>query len=1731
MKKTIEIPAVIPVVAGLTLKYFIAKGERAKSFFRRTCVLAVWLGLMFIGTNVALLGVQPVQASTNLYDVQFNLYSQNQQTGAAIIGQAGDYWNRLAAASGSSALANTAGNMNGASFTWAGTGLLVSGTANPSFGNGDSNLMDCYIFYSSSSGSQNMTFSNLTANAPFNLYIYTQGDSATTGRKLSVTFNGSTNTAAAAVAGTTSFVSGQNYLTISGNTTASGTLPFSYTYAAGEADINGIQLSIGDFAPAITLQPASQTVAAGGTADLSVTATGTGPLVYQWFKNGGMVLGATNSALNVANVGVMNSGVYYVVVTNAYGLSISQPVTVAIGNPQLLAWGDNGSGQLGIGTATLYPPVDLPQTIAGNVVTAAAGDGYSLFVTGDGTLWTMGQNMEGQLGNGTTAEQDSPVSVASNVVAVAAGWAHSLFLKSDGTMWGMGYNGSGELGGGFGFQSKSPGLIASNVVAVAADASGSLYLKNDGTLWVTGGNRYGELGNDSATSPVASNVVSVAAGALHTLYLTGDGTMWAMGANADGELGDGTTNDVSVPESIASNVVAIAAGNNFSLFVKNDGTLWTMGANNSGQLGDGTTISQSLPECVASNVVSVTAGTSFSLFLTSDGTTWAMGDNGDGELGDGTIIQQHSPEAITSLSLANVVSGSMAYHTLAVGISLAPVITSQPVSQTVLAGAPVSFSVTATDVSPITYQWQHYGSDIEGATNATYSIASPSWSDGGWYTVVVTGIRGVAVSQTADLTVIVPMATVTVDADPLEGGSVNGGGMLPIGGGAMLMAMPSPGWLFVNWNDGSTDNPYNILVPDTDTNYTAYFAPAAVLMLYASPEEGGYVIGTGTFVIGSTNPIAAVASNGWAFVQWSDGSTNNPENIVVTSNLELTASFTPATTVTTVAAPLAAGSTAGDGAYAIGSNAILTATPSNGWAFVNWNGTVTNNPWIFPVPSDPAVCTANFAPASTVTALVNPTNAGSVSGGGIIFVGSNTVLTATASSNWGFVSWNDGVTNNPRVVTAPATNITYTADFAATATLTVLASPSSGGSVSGGGTFLAGSTNVITAVAANGWIFTGWNDGTTSGSYAVVATSNQTFTANFAPTVTVTILMNPTNAGAVVTGGGVYRIGSSATLTASIPTLNNQNQWIFLNWNGTVTNYTRTGNTNNPLGLTVTTNITVTANFAQVTSAGLVYTYIWVKPQIIIQLNSSKAKTRFTPESDSLVPEIEIVGYVGYVPTVVISGGPPFTVTVPAEIDGVPVGEIGPEALTGAGKIDVLELDIDDAVSTYTLDGTCAEAADLEFAGDMAALDALLTGGELFVAADALVDCSEVGVAAGLSEAALGILGGIFGSIIGDLAIVYVDASPSNGGSVSGGGLYVHGWPVTLTANPNSGWRFSGWGDGGSGAGTTNRLRTVSAGTQTAPYKANFTQQSTVTVVAMPEDGGLVSGGGTFDVNSDITITATNNLYWKFMAWNDGKTNATRTITVPASDITYTATFEELKLEVEAEADPNIGGVAPGFTTGSGEYGLLDAVTITATPVLPKWKFNKWVLKVAGVPLDTHLFTNSSPVPSVLLFLVTPEMLGLKLTVDADFSTDVEVTTAANPPYAGSVEGAGSCEWPPVMDNLPLVTAIPANGWAFTGWNSPITTNYPGNPFCPILDMVTPLDFTVTANFTPTRLTTYVSGDSLTLDWPAGLVLQSQTNTLAGTNWFDMPGTGASNSVVIIMDPANAAVFYRLRQP
>jgi len=267
-------------------------------------------------------------------------------------------------------------------------------------------------------------------------------------------------------------------------------------------------------------------------------------------------------------------------------------------------------------------------------------------------------------------------SSAQPVTQIAAGIGHSLFLKSDGSLWAVGFNANGQLGDGTFNDTNRPEqiLMASNVTAIAAGQRHSLFQESDGSLWGVGGNEYGQLGDGNyGTYPnhfgtsrpeqiVVSNVVAISAGGAHSLFVKNDGSLWGMGGNDIGQLGDGTYNGTNRPEQIlvASNVTAIAAGSCHSLFLKSDGSLWGMGYNYQGQLGDGNFMTKApygtdRPEqIVASNVTAIAAGGFHSLFLKSDGSLWAMGDNDYGQLGNGTFNNACRPELIVASNVTAI---------------------------------------------------------------------------------------------------------------------------------------------------------------------------------------------------------------------------------------------------------------------------------------------------------------------------------------------------------------------------------------------------------------------------------------------------------------------------------------------------------------------------------------------------------------------------------------------------------------------------------------------------------------------------------------------------------------------------------------------------------------------------------------------------------------------------------------------------------------------------------------------------------------------------------------------------------------------------------------------------------------------------------------------------------------------------------------------------------------------
>ncbi len=199
---------------------------------------------------------------------------------------------------------------------------------------------------------------------------------------------------------------------------------------------------------------------------------------------------------------------------------------------------------------------------------------------------------------------------------IAAGYTHSLFLKNDGSLWGMGYNGDGELGDGTYTTTNRPEqIVAGNVTAIAGGREHSLFLKDDGSLWAWAQTATASWATALSRPPISQSRSWPAMSRRLPPVLTtacfsrATAACGPWGGNQYGQLGDGTyatapyfgTNQ---PEQIvAGNVTAIAAVFSYSLFLKGDGSLWAMGYNFYGQLGDGTYNNTNLPEtdCGCSN--------------------------------------------------------------------------------------------------------------------------------------------------------------------------------------------------------------------------------------------------------------------------------------------------------------------------------------------------------------------------------------------------------------------------------------------------------------------------------------------------------------------------------------------------------------------------------------------------------------------------------------------------------------------------------------------------------------------------------------------------------------------------------------------------------------------------------------------------------------------------------------------------------------------------------------------------------------------------------------------------------------------------------------------------------------------------------------------------------------------------------------------------------------------------
>ena len=231
------------------------------------------------------------------------------------------------------------------------------------------------------------------------------------------------------------------------------------------------------------------------------------------------------------------------------------------------------------------------------------GSYHAMVLTKKGRVWAAGWNKYGQLGDGSTLTRTRfvrSVFSGAKVVALAAGDTHSIVLKQDGSAWTVGQNNNGQLGDGSQTDRKSFVMVISSGGAdVVAGGYHTMVLKQDGSVWAAGWNEYGQLGDGTTTNRVSyvqvvpAGTKAVAAGSRHTMILQQDDSVWATGYNEYGQLGTGSTinSDVFV-QVISDGAKIVAAGAFHSMVLKKDDSIWATGSNKHGQFGDGSTKSE-----------------------------------------------------------------------------------------------------------------------------------------------------------------------------------------------------------------------------------------------------------------------------------------------------------------------------------------------------------------------------------------------------------------------------------------------------------------------------------------------------------------------------------------------------------------------------------------------------------------------------------------------------------------------------------------------------------------------------------------------------------------------------------------------------------------------------------------------------------------------------------------------------------------------------------------------------------------------------------------------------------------------------------------------------------------------------------------------------------------------------------------------------------------------------------
>jgi len=530
--------------------------------------------------------------------------------------------------------------------------------------------------------------------------------------------------------------------------------------------------------PTIIVQPVSQTLASGATLNLSVTATGSPTLTYQWSFNGTAIPGATAPGLTLFNVQESLEGNYVCVVSNPYGTATSQVAVVTVQSPpsifdlgqpapQTVVQGSNA-------TFTVSATGDQPFTYQWrfNGVNIPGATANPLVLTGVQTNQAGNYSVvvSNPFGSATSSNALLTVRVPPFIITQPAPATQTIVAGSNATIT--------VVAGGDPTLTYQWRLNGTNLPGANAATLTLVNVQTNqlGLYSVVVSNPFGSVTSSNATLDVkAAPFIVTQPQSGHPQSLTvlqGSPAAFSVTVGGDGPF--------AYQWRFGGISIAGATNSSFGLgaaFPTNAGLYSVVITSPYGSVtSSNATLTVNVPPFIITQPTpatqTVVAGSTPTITVVAGGDptlTYQWRLNGVNIPGANAATLSLVNVQTNQLGLYSVVVsnpfGSVTSSNATLDVKTAPFIVAQPQSGqpqslTVLQGSPAGFSVTVGGDGPFSYQWRFGGVNIVGATNAGFGIASAFPTNAGLYSVVITSPYGSVTSSNATLTVNVPPAIV-----------------------------------------------------------------------------------------------------------------------------------------------------------------------------------------------------------------------------------------------------------------------------------------------------------------------------------------------------------------------------------------------------------------------------------------------------------------------------------------------------------------------------------------------------------------------------------------------------------------------------------------------------------------------------------------------------------------------------------------------------------------------------------------------------------------------------------------------------------------------------------------------------------------------------------------------------------------------------------------------------------